>query len=134
MGYCLAVSAYAMGADVRIVAAQTTVAAPAHIPLRRAVDNEAMRVATLAETEGADWFFSVAAVADFRPERLGDGKAARVDGGVELSLVPTADILATVVRERPGVAVFGVCGRGRGRGRRWRRGRRCGGRGWSLWW
>ena len=115
MGYCLAVSAYAMGADVRIVAAQTTVAAPAHIPLRRAVDGEAMRVAMLAETEGADWFFSVAAVADFRPERVGVGKTARVDGGVELSLVPTADILATVVRERPGLRCLGfAAGAGEG--------------------
>jgi phosphopantothenoylcysteine decarboxylase/phosphopantothenate--cysteine ligase len=55
----------------------------------------------LRETENADWFFSVAAVADYRPVVVGKGKTPRQDGNIALQLRPTADILAEVCRRRP---------------------------------
>lgn len=101
MGFCLAQVAAEMGADVRIVAAQTAVPPPAGIPLRRALSNDEMRQAVLEETVAADWFFSVAAIADFRPKTRQKKKAAREDGDWTVVLSPASDILAEVARARP---------------------------------
>lgn len=107
MGFCLAQAAAAAGADVRLIAAQTTVAPPPGIPLQRAIDNDAMRQAVLEETKNADWFFAAAAVADFRPTTALPTKAAREKGGFTLTLSPTADILAQTATARPTLNCLG---------------------------
>ena len=107
MGFCLAQAAAELGAEVRIVAAQTQHPPPPHIPLRRAEDSETMREVLLEETAGADWFFSVAAVADFRPANPVEAKAPRRRGTWELTLAPTADILGEVARTHPRLKCLG---------------------------
>lgn len=107
MGFCLAQAATALGAEVRVVAGQTTHPAPADLPLRRAIDSEAMRQAVLEETADADWFFSVAAVADFRPAEPMAAKAARRQGVWQLKLMPTADILGEAAHVRPTLRCLG---------------------------
>ena len=94
MGFCLAQAAAELGANVRLVAAQTSSVPPAGIPLRRAVEGDSMRQAVLKETTDADWFFSVAAVADFRPKVSVKAKAEREDGEWTVTLEPTVDILS----------------------------------------
>ena len=101
MGFCLAQAAVELGAAVQVVAGQTEGAAPANLPLRRAMSSEAMRQAVLEETAAADWFFSVAAVADFRAAAAQEEKIAREQGEWNIKLVPTPDILGEVARAHP---------------------------------
>ena len=107
MGFCIAAAAHALGADVKIIAAQTTATPPPGIPLRRAVDGEDMRQAVLEEAAHADWFFAVAAIADFRPTSPLKGKPARQKGELTLNLSPTEDILAEVAAAFPQLNCFG---------------------------
>ena len=101
MGFCLAQAAAELGGEVQIVAGQTSGESPAHLPLRRAMSSEDMRQAVLEEAAAADWFFSVAAVADFRAAAPQKKKIAREQGEWNINLVPTADILSEVARAYP---------------------------------
>ena len=104
MGFCLAQAAQAAGAEVCLIAGQTT-APPPPLPLRRAVSGREMQAAVLEETKTADWFFSVAAVADFclpaAEAAIATAKKSRQKGDWTVTLTPTADILSTVARARP---------------------------------
>lgn len=109
MGFCVAEALAQVGADVRMVVGRVAVDAPAGLAARRAVSGEEMRRAVFEETVDADWFFSVAAVADFRAAEggAGAGKAAREEGGWAVTLVPTADVLAAVAEARPRLRCVG---------------------------
>ena len=106
MGFCLAEAAYSLGADVTLISAQTTLSPPSHLRTIYAPDNDAMRQAVLAEVHDADWFFAAAAVADFRLQAPINGKLARENGSIQLSLCPTDDILAKAA-QRPGLRCLG---------------------------
>ena len=106
MGFYVAQALKAAGAEVMLVAGQTTVPSPP-LPIRRATSVEEMRVAVLEECRNADIFVSVAAVSDFTPKTRATGKIPRQKGGIVLELVPTSDILSTVTQKYPQLFAVG---------------------------
>lgn len=107
MGFSLAAAAAEFGAETTLIAAKTSLPPPLGVAVRRAEEGDAMRRAVLEETARADWFFSAAAIADFRPASKSDGKTERKTGDITLTLSPTTDILAEVREKHPSVRCVG---------------------------
>jgi phosphopantothenoylcysteine decarboxylase/phosphopantothenate--cysteine ligase len=103
MGIALAERAARRGAEVTLVAANVGLPTPARV---RRVDVEStaeLSAALRDEFPDSHLLLMAAAVADFRPAAVGEGKIAREDtGALELRLEPTEDVLASVARERRG--------------------------------
>ena len=97
MGFALAAAARDAGAQVQLVAGRTSVPPP---PGMASVDKvettRQMLAAVKRRTAGADVFFAVAAVADFRPRKASTGKRPRRAGDFALELVPNPDIIAQI--------------------------------------
>jgi phosphopantothenoylcysteine decarboxylase/phosphopantothenate--cysteine ligase len=107
MGVALALAADSLGAVVTL-AAGPGVEAPEGFPCERfetATDLE-QRLARLAP--GADAVWHAAAVADFRPASVADGKLDRRKGGIALALEPVPDLAAGMPRRdgRPYLVIF----------------------------
>ena len=93
MGHAIANEAAARGAKVTVV---TTSGLPLDHKIEVVTVETARQMAdAVAETE-PDVAVMAAAVADFRPAQVADGKLARTDGPPELTLEPNPDILKTV--------------------------------------
>lgn len=99
MGFAIAEEAHAMGADVTLIAARTTAAAPPGIRRIEALTVAAMRDAVMEAMKSADALVMAAAVSDFTPAKPAKGKIPRAAAGLALELKATPDILK-VVRER----------------------------------
>ncbi|WNM25794.1 bifunctional phosphopantothenoylcysteine decarboxylase/phosphopantothenate--cysteine ligase CoaBC [Demequina capsici] len=108
-GFAIAEAARERGAKVTVVAAH--VALPLGEGIRRVEvsSTESLGVAMRAAAETADVVIMAAAVADFRPAKVADHKIKKDgDGTLTLTLVPTEDVLAGLVRSRrPGQTVIG---------------------------
>ncbi len=100
MGLALAARAARRGAEVTLIAANVSLPEP---PGVRRIDVETadqLASAVEVEFERSHVLLMAAAVADFHPARAEEGKIAREAGGLELRLVPTADVLARVASRR----------------------------------
>jgi phosphopantothenoylcysteine decarboxylase/phosphopantothenate--cysteine ligase len=109
MGYAVAEAAAARGAEVTIVAGQTTVDTAANVKVFRAVSAVEMHGAVMRELPNATVFIGAAAVADYRPANAADAKIKK-DGKetMTLELTKTPDILADVAKHRSnGLLVIG---------------------------
>jgi phosphopantothenoylcysteine decarboxylase / phosphopantothenate---cysteine ligase len=107
MGNAIALEAARRGARVTLV---TTVPAPDH-PSLEVVEVETageMAEAVWARSADADVAVLAAAVADFAPAEVADGKVRRADGPPGIELVATPDILAGVAaaEKRPFLVGF----------------------------
>ena len=100
MGYALAEEALSRGARVLLISAPTALACPRGAELIPVSTADEMRQAVLAQLPRATLVLKAAAVADFRPIQLAPGKLVR-SGGLTLTLEPTEDIVAEVVRRKP---------------------------------
>jgi phosphopantothenoylcysteine decarboxylase/phosphopantothenate--cysteine ligase len=100
MGVALAERAAARGAEVTLIAANVALAAPGGV--RRIDVATAAELADAVRREFPDshLLMMAAAVADFRPARAESGKISREDGGLELHLEPTDDVLAALTAQR----------------------------------
>ena len=110
MGFCIAEAARIAGAEVVIIAGQTTSPIPSGLHsqrLRQALSAEAMRQAALEECANADVFIAAAAVADFRPARATNHKIPRKSGEQVIKLTPTTDILAEISKTYPHLPTIG---------------------------
>lgn len=67
MGYAVAEAAAAMGADVTLISGPTALASPAQAHFVYVTTAAEMMTAVKAHVAGADYFFGVAAVADYTP-------------------------------------------------------------------
>lgn len=94
MAFALAEKAYALGADVEVVAARTTAIEPEGVTITRALSAEEMLDAVEQRKSGADIIIMAAAVADFRPATMLPSKFKKTSGALEIQLEPTTDILA----------------------------------------
>ena len=108
-GHAIAAEAARRGAKVTLV---TTVpyAGPANVNISQvAVDTAAeMKAAVDSAASGADVVIMTAAVADFRPVPVADGKWKKEDGIPPIVLEPTPDILAGLgAAKRPGQVLVG---------------------------
>jgi len=106
-GYAVAAEAAARGADVTIV---STVALP--VPpgatVRRVETAAEMEVEMQQAADDHDVIVMAAAVADFRPATVADGKLKKRDGAPQIMLEPTPDILAGLgARKREGQVLVG---------------------------
>ena len=109
-GFALAAAARAAGAEVTLIAGPVNLATPAgvtRIDVQTALE---MHAQVLAAAAGQDLFIAVAAVADYRPDRLAATKIKKTAGGdpLTLTLTENPDIVAAVaaLAERPFVLGF----------------------------
>jgi len=93
MGVAVAAEASARGADVRLILGPDTVPGPPGVRTVRVETAEEMRRAVVTAAGDADVVVMAAAVADFRPKVVSDGKLKKESGAPELHLEPTTDIL-----------------------------------------
>jgi phosphopantothenoylcysteine decarboxylase / phosphopantothenate---cysteine ligase len=100
MGFAVAAEAFARGADVTLIVGPGTGPPPPGPTVIDVTTADEMRSAVLVAAADADAVVMAAAVADFRPEHLEATKVKKEAGPPELKLVPTADILAELGRER----------------------------------
>ena len=97
MGFAIAASAARRGATTVLVAGPVALDTPAGVE-RRDVRSAAQMHAEVMAALPADVYVGAAAVADFTPAVVAEGKIKKTpgDGGLVLELVRTADILADV--------------------------------------
>ena len=103
-GYALARAAAARGAEVTLVAANTTLPDPAGAKVVRVESTAELRDAVLTAAAGADAVVMAAAPADFRPVHRSDTKIKKSDDGSApvVSLEQNPDILKELSSHRPG--------------------------------
>ena len=106
-GYAIAENAARRGATVTLVSTvdRPTLASITVIPVETADD---MLRAVTCHSDSSDVIVMSAAVADFRPVQLSDGKIKKADGVPEIVLEKTPDILAGLgARKREGQILVG---------------------------
>jgi phosphopantothenoylcysteine decarboxylase / phosphopantothenate---cysteine ligase len=96
MGYAVAEAATSMGADVTLISGPTALAPPPSAHFVYVTTAAEMMNAVKAHVAGSDYFFSVAAVADYTPVAKLKHKLKKSNEGMEVKLKPTEDILAHV--------------------------------------
>jgi phosphopantothenoylcysteine decarboxylase/phosphopantothenate--cysteine ligase len=100
MGFALAEAARSRGAEVTVVAGETSAQAPQQMRLVRASSAEEMRAAVMREIEATTVFIAAAAVSDYRPAQRAESKIKKSEATLTLALEPTPDILAEVAAAR----------------------------------
>jgi phosphopantothenoylcysteine decarboxylase/phosphopantothenate--cysteine ligase len=106
-GYAIAAEAAMRGALVTLVST-VELAPPAGVMVERVETASEMQAAVDRLAATADVVVMAAAVADFRPKSVADGKMKKSDGVPEIILEPTPDILAGLgSRKRPGQVLVG---------------------------
>ena len=108
MGFALAEAARQRGAEVLVVAGNTTVNPPAGISIRQAITAEEMAQAVSKEMDRSTVFIGAAAVADYRPIKTAAQKIKKNAESLTIELERTKDILAQVSDTRSeGMLVVG---------------------------
>lgn len=106
-GYAIAASLAALGARVSLISGPTDLEAPQGVSCINVETARDMLAASEAALP-ADIFISVAAVADYRPERCEDIKIKKSGGGMaDIKLVENPDILKTLSasKHRPDLVI-----------------------------
>ena len=101
MGLALAAAAARRGADVTLIAANVTLTEPAGVRRIDVETGEQLAAAASSEFPEAHVLLMAAAPADFRAQEIAEGKLRR-EGGLDLQLEPTEDILASLAATRTG--------------------------------
>ena len=96
MGYAIADVAATLGAEVTLISGPTALPRPSNVHFVYVTSAAEMATAVKAHVAGADYFFSVAAVADYTPVAASSRKLKKTPEAMELKLKPTEDILAHV--------------------------------------
>jgi len=107
MGFALAAAAQALGGAVTLVAGPTALPTPAGVT-RVDVETAAQMHDAVNDRADADFILMAAAVADYTPATVAEGKLKKDEGGLTLHLERTVDILAALGRQkRPGQQLIG---------------------------
>jgi phosphopantothenoylcysteine decarboxylase/phosphopantothenate--cysteine ligase len=96
MGRALAEAALDLGHDVVIVSGPVEVAYPADATVVSVVSTEEMLAASAMEFESCDGLIGAAAPCDYRPVRVEPHKIPKTGQPVDLHLVETDDVVATL--------------------------------------
>jgi phosphopantothenoylcysteine decarboxylase/phosphopantothenate--cysteine ligase len=116
MGVALAEEARRRGAEVTLLAANLTVAAPAGVTVVDTPTAADLHREALARAD-ADVIVMAAAVADYRPAAPLDAKRPKDDATWSVDLEPTADVLGALGGlRRPGQVIVGFAADGAGSG------------------
>jgi phosphopantothenoylcysteine decarboxylase / phosphopantothenate---cysteine ligase len=100
MGVALAAEARRRGADVTLLAANLSVPAPVGVDVVSTPTAADLEREALARAATADVVLMAAAVADYRPAAVPDGKRPKSAERWELVLEPTVDVLRTLGERR----------------------------------
>jgi phosphopantothenoylcysteine decarboxylase/phosphopantothenate--cysteine ligase len=106
MGFAVAEAARDLGADVTVVAARTSVAAPHGVRIVPVRTSAEMATALQREFKQADALFMVAAVSDFKPASALPQKKKSGDGWT-LELTKTEDVLLSLGAQKGNRVVVG---------------------------
>ena len=96
MGCCLANAALELGHDVVVVSGPVLVEYPAQVKLVNVVSTEDMLNAACEEFKSCDGLIGAAAPCDYRPIEVADHKIRKTGEILELKLVETPDVVATL--------------------------------------
>jgi len=96
MGFALAQACVDAGAQVTLVAGPVHLGTPSGLERIDVISAKDMAEAVLLKTGAADIFIAAAAVADYTPVELVGNKIKKNSQEMQLNLVKTTDILATV--------------------------------------
>lgn len=96
MGFAVAEAARDMGAEVTVVAARTSVPAPAGVSVVKVESALDMRDAVMERLADTDIVVKAAAVADYRPVEQADRKIKKHGDTLPLTLVKNPDILQEI--------------------------------------
>lgn len=108
MGFAIAEAARIRGAQVTVIAGNTSAAAPLDIQLKRVSSADEMHAAVVQELPKATVFVGAAAVTDYRPVAVSKQKLKKGESSLTLQLERTADILNEVSAARHnGLLVIG---------------------------
>lgn len=107
MGMALAAAARERGATVTVVHGPVSAAIPHGVECVRVGTAAQMLDALRAAMRGADMLVMCAAVADFRPAKVGKGKVAKADMATAIALKPNPDLVATIRKEFPKALIVG---------------------------
>jgi phosphopantothenoylcysteine decarboxylase/phosphopantothenate--cysteine ligase len=99
MGYAIADVAASLGAEVTLISGPTALPQPGNTHFVYATSAAEMANAVKAHMAGADYFFSVAAVADYTPVARSSRKLKKSAEDMQIQLKPTEDILAYVAAQ-----------------------------------
>lgn len=102
MGYAVAEAAASLGAEVTLISGPTALTPPPQAHFVYVTTAADMFNAVKAHVAGADYFFSVAAVADYTPESPSGRKLKKSSEPMQIKLKPTEDILAHVAALKAG--------------------------------
>jgi phosphopantothenoylcysteine decarboxylase/phosphopantothenate--cysteine ligase len=106
MGFAVAEAARDLGAEVTVVAARTSVAAPYGVRIISVRTSAEMSDALAREFKHSDALFMVAAVSDFKPAQQLDQKK-KSGTGWSLDLTRTEDVLASLGKDKGSRVVVG---------------------------
>lgn len=108
MGFALAEAALERGAEVTLVAGNTSVPPPSGARIIRALSAEEMSKVVSQETAHASVFIGAAAIADYRPAHRANQKIKKSHESLTLKLERTPDVLSQVAASRAnGMLVVG---------------------------
>lgn len=101
MGYAVAEAAVEAGARVILISGPTSLPDPTRVHTIRVESAQEMYDAVHAHVRTANIFIGVAAVADYRPLRVAEGKIKKTEEKMTLELARNPDILASVAALKP---------------------------------
>lgn len=104
-GYAIAAEAAARGAQVTLVSGPVALQQPEGVTCIQVRSAREMLAACEAPFKTADLAVFVAAVSDWRPAEVSQGKIKHDGGNLELTLVPNPDIAATLAADKRGTYV-----------------------------
>jgi phosphopantothenoylcysteine decarboxylase/phosphopantothenate--cysteine ligase len=107
MGYALAEAAQRRGARVILVSGPTDLKVPDGVDWVPVRTTEQMHCAVRERAAEANIVVMAAAVSDYRPATMHETKMKRSDGGLTLTLEPTADILAELGSQKGSRIIIG---------------------------
>ncbi|MDI6895487.1 MAG: bifunctional phosphopantothenoylcysteine decarboxylase/phosphopantothenate--cysteine ligase CoaBC [Bacillota bacterium] len=111
MGYALARAARMRGASVVLVSGPVALPPPEGVEVVNVTSAEEMYRAVIDRLPGVDLVLKAAAVGDWRPRQVFEGKVKKQGmASWHLELEPTADILAEVGRQKGSTVVVGFAG------------------------
>jgi len=109
-GYAIAEQAARLGARVTLISGPTALDVPKGVTRIDVVSALDMLAAVESVLPEADLFFGVAAVADYRVNKIAPQKIKKIPGddkGLALNLIPNPDIIATVAAHTDGPITVG---------------------------
>ena len=96
MGYAIAAAAHAQGASVTLISGPVFLEEPRGVDVLKVETAEEMHAATQASISDVDIFIAAAAVSDYRPADRAEQKIKKTTDTMNVELVRSPDILASV--------------------------------------